>query len=232
VLRGVDFVDSKRWDGVSLLSGRDLITIKITEDYSLAIDISCVFVALLVLGLVAWIIYYYFWRKRQPSWSVVEAEVPLGGIGKVKIRPSYEDIQVAHKAWVELVTRKAALPFDEDHDVISEVYDSWYVLFQEMRSLTKTIPAEKVRGSKDTQELVRLLVDALNNGLRPHLTRWQATFRHWYDEALKKSLDKSPQEVQRDYPQYSELVEDLIKVNKQLVKYADVIKQIAQGKGE
>jgi len=75
-------------------------------------------------------------------------------------------------------------------------------------------------------------VDALNNGLRPHLTRWQATFRHWYDEALKKSLDKSPQEVQRDYPQYSELVEDLIKVNKQLVKYADVIKQIAQGKGE
>jgi len=215
------------------MSWRDLITIKITEGYTLAIEVGPVFLVLLVLGTAAWIIYHYYYRRRRlPSWSVVEAEVRLGGIGTVKIRPSYEDIQVAHKAWVELVTRKAALPFEPDHDVISEVYDSWYALFQEMRSLTKTIPAEKVRGSKDTQELVRLLVDALNKGLRPHLTQWQARFRHWYDEALKKNAGKSPQEVQREYPQYHELVDDLIKVNKQLVEYADVIKQIAQGKSQ
>lgn len=127
------------------------------------------------------------------------------------------------------MTRKAALPFDKDHDVISEVYDSWYALFQGMRSLTKTIPAEKVRGSKDTQELVRLLVDALNKGLRPHLTKWQARFRHWYENALKKSTEKSPQEIQRDFPQYQELVDELTKVNKQLVEYADVIRRIAHG---
>lgn len=98
-----------------------------------------------------------------------------------------------------------------------------------MRSLTKTIPAEKVRGSKDTQELVRLLVDALNKGLRPHLTKWQARFRHWYENALKKSTEKSPQEIQRDFPQYQELVDELTKVNKQLVEYADVIRRIAHG---
>lgn len=212
------------------MSWQDLFTSKITDGYTLAIEIGPVFLALLVLGTAGWVIYHYYYRRRGlPSWSVVEAEVQLGGIGTVKIRPSYEDIQVAHKAWVELVTRKAALPFQEDHDVISEVYDSWYALFQEMRSLTKTIPAEKVRGSKDTQELVRLLVDALNKGLRPHLTQWQARFRHWYEEALKKSPDKSPQEVQRDYPQYRELVDDLTKVNQQLVQYAEIIKQIAQG---
>lgn len=212
------------------MSWRDLITIKITDAYSLAINVGPVFLALLVLGAAGWIVYrYYFRRRRLPSWSVVEAEVQLGGIGTVKIRPSYDDIQVAHKAWVELVTRKAALLFDKDHDVISEVYNSWYALFQEMRSLTKTIPAEKVRGSKDTQELVRLLVDALNKGLRPHLTQWQARFRHWYEDALKKSAEKSPQEIQRDFPQYQELVDDLIKVNKQLVEYAEVIRRIAHG---
>jgi len=70
-----------------------------------------------------------------------------------------------------------------------------------------------------------------NKGLRPHLTRWQARFRQWYGEALKKSPDKSPQEIQRDFPQYRELVEDLIRVNKQLVEYANFIKQIAQGQG-
>jgi len=212
------------------MTWRDLITIKITDAYSLAINVGSVFLALLVFGAACWIVYHYYFRgRRLPSWSVVEAQVQLGGIGTVKIRPSYDDIQVAHKAWVELVTRKAALPFDKDHDVISEVYNSWYALFQEMRSLTKTIPAERVRGSKDTQELVRLLVDALNKGLRPHLTQWQARFRHWYEDALKKSTERSPQEIQRDFPQYQELVDDLIKVNKQLVEYAEVIRQIAHG---
>jgi len=212
------------------MTWRDLITIRITDAYSLSIEVGPVVLALLVLGTAAWIIYhYYFRRRRLPSWSVVEADVQLGGIGKVKIRPSYEDIQVAHKAWVELVTRKAALPFDKDHDVISEVYNSWYALFQEMRSLTKTIPAERVRQSKDTQELVRLLVSALNDGLRPHLTKWQARFRHWYNEALKTDVQKGPQEVQREFPQYQELVDDLVNVNKQLVDYADVIRRIAHG---
>lgn len=215
------------------MSWGDLISIKIADSYSLDIHIGPIFLALLLGGIGGWVIYHYYYRRRRlPSWSMVEAEVQLGGIGRIKIRPSYEDVQVAHKAWVELVTRKAALPFEEDHDVISDVYNSWYALFQEVRSLTKTIPAEKVRGSKDTQELVRLLVDALNKGLRPHLTKWQARFRHWYEGALKKNPEKSPQEIQRSYPQYRELVDDLIKVNKQLAEYANVIKQIAQGKGE
>ena len=211
------------------MNWQDLFSIRFTDKYSLAIEIGPVFLALLVLGTAGWVIYSFRRRRKLPSWSVVEAQVQLGGIGTVKIRPSYEDIQVAHKAWVELVTRKAALPFEEDHDVIYEVYNSWYALFQEMRSLVKTIPAEKVRNSKDTQELVRLLVDALNKGLRPHLTQWQAKFRHWYEEALKNSSGKSPQEVQHEYPNYRELVDDLTKVNRQLVQYAAVIKKIAQG---
>jgi hypothetical protein len=210
------------------MTWRDLITIRITDTYSLSIEVGSVFLVLLAFSCVGWAIYHYR-RRKLPSWSVVEADIQLGGIGKVKIRPSYEDIQVAHKAWVELVTRKAALPFDKEHDVISEVYNSWYALFQEMRNLAKTIPAERVRRSKDTQELVRLLVDALNKGLRPHLTQWQARFRHWYEDALKKSTEKSPQEIQRDFPQYQELVDDLIKVNEQLVEYAEVIRRIAHG---
>jgi len=214
------------------MSWRDILTFKITEGNTLSLEVGPLLLLLLLVGVVAWFVYRYrYWRRGWSSWAPVEANIQLGSIGTVKIRPSYEDIQVAHKAWVELVTRKAALPFEEDNDVIAEVYDSWYALFQEMRSLTKAIPAERVRGSKDTQELVRLLVDALNKGLRPHLTRWQARFRQWYGEALKKSPDKSPQEIQRDFPQYRELVEDLIRVNKQLVEYANFIKQIAQGQG-
>lgn len=212
------------------MNWQDLVSIKITDKYSLAVEVGPVALLLLVAGCICWASWLIYRRRKLPAWAVVEANVQLGGIGTVKIRPSYEDIQVAHKAWIELVTRKAAIPFHEDHDVISEVYDSWYALFQEMRVLAKAIPAEKVRSSKDTQVLVRLLVDALNKGLRPHLTQWQAKFRHWYEERLKNGTGKSPQEIQREFPQYRELADDLIRVNKQLVQYAEVIKQIARGK--
>lgn len=214
------------------MNWQDLLTVKFTDKHGLAIEMGPALFLVLVLGVIVWAIYRCCHRQELSSWAAVEADIKLGGIGTIKIRPSYEDIQVAHKAWVELVTRKAALPFQEDHDVICEVYDSWYALFQEMRSLAKTIPAEKVRNSKDTQELVRLLVDALNKGLRPHLTQWQAKFRHWYEEEIKKNPGKSPQEVQREYPHYPELVKSLIEVNKELVQYAEVIKQIAQGQLE
>ena len=211
------------------MTWKDLLQVKVSDHFGLSVDAGPVFLALVLAGLIAFLVYLRRRRPKCADWSVVDAEVQLGGIGKVKIRPSYEDVQIAHKAWVELVTRKAGLPFDEEHDIISEVYDSWYTLFQEMRSLAKEIPAEKLRNSKDTQELVRLLVDALNLGLRPHLTKWQARFRHWYGTAIEDNGDKSPQEVQKLYPQYHELVDDLKKVNKQIVEYAAVIKQIAQG---
>ena len=209
------------------MNWKDILVVRITESNTLSIEVGPVVVLLLVICLIVWV---FNMRRRFSLWSIVEAEVSLGNIGKVRIRPSYEDIQVAHKAWVELVTRKAALPFEEKDDIISEIYNSWYALFQEIRSLIKTIPAKKIRGSEDTRKLVRLLVDALNDGLRPHLTRWQARFRYWYDDALENSSGKSPQEIQRDFPQYRELVDDLIIVNKQLVDYATFIKQIAQGK--
>lgn len=207
---------------------RDIISIRFTEGGSLAIEVGPL--GLILIGaILVCVLAACRWRNVFRIWKPVEAEVELGGIGKVTLRPSYDDIQIAHKAWVELVTRKAALPFEEEHDVVAEVYSSWYALFQEMRVLVKCIPAEKVRASKDTQVLVLLLIEALNKGLRPHLTKWQARFRHWYEEALKKAPGRSPQEVQREFPQFKELVEDLHKVNKQLVQYAAVIKRVAHG---
>ncbi len=211
------------------MTWKDLLQIKVSDHFGLTIEAGPVLLGFVLFGLVAFLVYL---RRRGPKctdWSVVDTEVELGGIGKVRIRPSHEDVQIAHKVWVEMVTRKAGLPFDEEYDSISEVYDSWYALFQEIRGLAKEIPAEKLRNSKDTQELVRLLVDALNLGMRPHLTKWQAKFRHWYESAVKQDSGKSPQEIQKQFPQYQELVDDLKKVNKQIVAYTVVIKQIAQG---
>jgi hypothetical protein len=186
-------------------------------------------VAAMVSAVVLYLVIRYAFLTHGGRLDLVEAEVKLGGIGSVKIRPSYEEVQIAHRAWAELATRKAALPFDEQNDVIAEVYDSWYELFGRMRDLVKEIPAQKLRSSQDTRELVRLLVEALNHGLRPHLTKWQARFRRWYENELELDKDAPPQEIQRRYPHFTELVKDLKNVNGQILEYGEVLKRISQG---
>lgn len=171
--------------------------------------------------------------KAASRFDVVEAELQLANLGRIKIKPNLENIQIAHEAWVELTTRKAALPFEEDHDVIVEVYDSYYQLFSRLRDLTKSIPAHKLRQCSDTRKLVLVMVAVLNHALRPHLTRWQARFRRWYDNALKEDSNrgKSPQEIQRGFPEYSLLVSDLKALQINVVKYSEFLREIAHGKG-
>lgn len=207
-----------------------LLDFKITDEGVLTLELGPV--ALILLGLALVLLLYrmeLFGRGPLRRWEAIEADVRLGGIGSVKLRPSADDVQIAHKAWVELATRKAAIPFDREHDVIADVYDSWYELFGEMRLLAKDFPAHKLRVSSDSRTIVELLVEALNRGLRPHLTQWQARFRRWYENALAENPDKTPQEVQRLYPEYEALVSDLDRVSADLRQYMGVLKQIVTG---
>jgi hypothetical protein len=207
-----------------------LLDFKITDEGILTLELGPV---LLILAGVVLIV--FLWRVALSGralfrrWEAIEADVRLGGIGSVKLRPNMDDVQIAHRAWVELATRKAALPFDRENDVIAEIYNSWYELFDEMRRLAKEFPAHKLRTSQDSPPIVDLIVEALNRGLRPHLTRWQARFRRWYEKALEEHPDESPQEVQRLYPEYEELVADLELVSGDLIQYMGVLKRVVIG---
>ena len=145
-----------------------------------------------------------------------------------EICPDTETRRIAHQAWVEMKTRKVGLSFEEGHDVIAEIYNSWYQIFGVLRELAKSIPADRLHDCDDTHNVVALLMKALNDGLRPHLTKWQAKFRRWYDAELAKEENKSlsPQDIQRKYPQYAELVADLRKVNEEFVTFADALKKV------
>jgi hypothetical protein len=204
----------------------NILTIGI-KDGSFDVSISpwiIVLGGLIIIALLSWRII----SKR--IMSDINLEISLGNIGKVSIKPNYEVRQIAHKAWVELKTRKAGLPIDKDNDVISDVYESWYNLFGEIRTLTRDVPASKLR-NPDTKKLVELLIDTLNEGLRPHLTRWQAQYRWWYEKAVTKSDYESitPQDIQNKYPKYNDLVEDMLSINQELVQYTEEIKKLADG---
>jgi len=168
-------------------------------------------------------------RFSNRRYRIVKLDIALGNIGKVEIRPNVENLQIAHRIWTELVTRKAAIPIDPDKDVIVEVYDSWYALFTKVRELVANLPADLVRRDKSTREIVRIATATLNEGLRPHLTQWQARFRNWYDSNREHLKDKSPQELQKEFPEFNELTSDMLKINSQLVSYANELKKLLGG---
>lgn len=198
-----------------------LVSINVTKQF----DVSLQFDGLMTGGLFALLVGGALWRYyrlkagRVSDFELNEAEFGLGQ-QKIKLKANDDDRQIAYKIWVELSTRKIGLQIDLEQDVISEVYDSWHAFFSVTRELIKDVPVRKYQRDSTTK-IVRLSIEVLNEGLRPHLTKWQARFRRWYEHAARKEDfgNTAPQEIQRQFPAFDELAEDLKIVNDRLIAY-------------
>lgn len=197
----------------------------LTIEASGPLVLTLIIVVILAIGLRLILSFRGPWR----AFEIDEAEFGLGD-QKVKIRPNDIDRQIAYKIWVELSTRKVGLEIDLDNDVISEIYDSWYSFFSVTRELIKDVPVSKFR-RKDTERIIALSIDVLNSGIRPHLTKWQARFRRWYEFQLAKdeNADLHPQDIQKKFPDYEELQKDIMAVNKNLIGYRKKMHQLVSG---
>jgi hypothetical protein len=97
--------------------------------------------------------------------------------------------------------------------------------------LIKSVPVTQVKRSS-TQAIIKLSIEVLNEGLRPHLTQWQARFRHWYEREIKRydAVDGQdvldPQRIQAKFPQYDELQSDMQRVNSALIKYRSKMREL------
>ncbi|ABC76782.1 hypothetical protein [Syntrophus aciditrophicus] len=182
-----------------------------------------------IVGIVVWWLLPWIRNNWLKGYRTKAVKLTFKGV-EWDICLDTETRRVAHQAWVEIKSRKVGLPFEEGLDVIVEVYNSWYQLFGVLRDLAKSIPADRLQDCEDTRNLVALLMRALNEGLRPHLTKWQAKFRRWYDSAVASDDNKakSPQEIQQLYPLYNELVADLRKVSDEFVRFADSLEKIVK----
>jgi len=198
--------------------------------WGVEVRIGIVWLAVAVLvGVAVWWFLPWIRRKWLKGYRTRAVKLTFKGV-EWDIYPDTETRRVAHQAWVEIKSRKVGLPFEEGLDVIVEVYNSWYELFGVLRDLVKSIPADRLQDCEDTRNLVALLMRALNEGLRPHLTKWQAKFQRWYEAALanEDNKGKSPQDIQRLYPQYDELVADLCRVSSKFVAFADSLEKIVK----
>ena len=165
---------------------------------------------------------FSFLKKKV---KIVNLNIGIGNIGNVNIELNREVSKIAHKTWVEIMTRKVGLTFEEDKDVIIEVYNSWYKLFEIIRNLLKEIEPNKK--DENLKKLEYILISVLNVGLR-HLTQWQAKFRRWYDTEIHKETnkDKTPQEIQKGYVEYESLIKDLKETNKKMVQFAQELEKL------
>ena len=192
--------------------------------YTLDIKLNWLSAAIVIVGIC---LFSFIWRKVRKyigRKSIDIDEVTLGiGSGKVSLKYNYKSQEIAYKLWVELSTRKIGIEFDSENDVISEIYDSWYHFFTVARELLKELPAQQIDGS---EQLIKLTEEILNKGLRPHLTKWQAKYRSWH-ESNKNNNGLTPQDFQKNYPQYAELENDLRQTNGQLMEYKNLMEKIA-----
>ena len=203
--------------------------LEISEGFRISIDIGIWVALLILLALLCPIA--FIWLRGWMGFGSFELDRAEIGFGKTKVSftPNRNDRQIAYKIWVELSTRKIGLKIDPKHDVISEVYDSWYKFFNVTRELIKEVPAHKLK-SKSTREIVKVSVHVLNDGLRPHLTCWQARYRVWYKKKTRGSKDPyEPQDIQKNFPAYKELVADLLEINARLIRYREIMFQLATG---
>jgi len=158
------------------------------------------------------------------------AELNIHG-QKIKVKPDNSTINIAYKLWVEINTRKIGQVIDYSDDVIEEVYNSWYDFFRVTRELLKEIPAEKAT-EPNTKGIIEITTCILNEVIRPHLTKWQARFRHWYNKLEESNL--SPQKLQTQFVcsentqmyNFSELKNDMEIVNKTLIEYKTILENI------
>ena len=209
----------------------NIIVISIENIWRVKITFNLLLIILTII-LVIFLDKIWKWLKNKTKSlneiTIDEIELGIGSNSKVKLKYDSRDRQIAYKLWVELSTRKIGLEFEKGYDVISEVYDSWYEFFKIARELLKEIPVEKIQDDKETS-LVEISIQILNKCIRPHLTKWQAKYRKWYENELEKNKDKqiSPQEIQKEYEYYDEMVDDILNVNKKIKEYSKILYSIA-----
>jgi hypothetical protein len=165
--------------------------------------------------LLCYFAYRVDWLKALAEIGMTEVEV-VEWTNRVTGAKRDSDIIIAKRnVYVELITRKAALQINKD-DVIVEIYDSWYELFNLIRNELKRLPVPH-------GELAEHFKKMLNAILRPHLTAHQAKFRTWFESARRnpKYQTLSPQEVQRKFPGYQVLMKSLAETNQALLKASE-----------
>lgn len=198
----------------------------ITIDFEITTGHLVAVAIIIFLGLLLFFKFYSHKLKKKFYFSSVEAELSKSPSLKLTLDRDESTLYLASRIWIELKTRKVPLSFEKD-DSLMELYDSWYELFQNLRIEIKNIPGQLVRSNKQWHQLISITVAVLNEGLRPHLTRYHSRFEAWYlhEQAKPERQGQTPQTIQEAFPEYATLVAHLHQSNKVMESFVNDLEQ-------
>jgi len=167
-------------------------------------------------------------KNRISNLPIVQNEQSDNVNNKLQERSGEEICMFAKKIYIELTTRKAAIPIDEENDVIEEIYNSWYKLFCVIREEIKILPVSCFTKQDNQVIIIDLTKKILNEVLRPHLTAHQAKFRSWLEKTKQNPRYRNfaPQKLQKKYPDYKNLIISMKSTNGMIINIAEKLLQL------
>lgn len=159
--------------------------------------------------------------KKDPAvLKQVTVSLPFG-IGSAAWEADPTERNAAWELYVELVTRIAVQPMEDEIGTVREAMNSLYSLFASTREILRKA-GPKVGASHDSVGGIAITV--LNNGLRPFLTKWHPVLQAW---EAKRSESVSPAAHEKAWTMESPLRAELESLQKDLEQYANALAEIA-----
>jgi len=128
---------------------------------------------------------------------------------------SEADRQCAWELYCELVSRVALMGKENERGELvftGELYDqsldSLHAFFREARILMRRYPVGGITGNSKQNHLGFFIAALLEIVIRPFLEKWQASYRHWWQQECQRLPQTSPFERQRDYPRLEDMLAD------------------------
>lgn len=198
------------------------------------------YVLIFVLGISLVVISgFHFIRKSDPVSQFVDKyniyitttdiTVPFAGTS-FSLNIAKNDRVAAWKIYSQIKTRVAAVKFDPDVDSAMAVHDSLYKLFDIIREQITMIPIERIMKDK-SDNTVKFYLSILNDGIRPHLSKWHIPLKQYIENEKIKNKELSIIEIEKKYPQREELIRSIHDMNERMDSFSEqLLKIVKSGK--
>lgn len=145
-------------------------------------------------------------------------------LGSLEFEANEVEQRAAWSLYVELMTRIAIQPLDEQEGLLREALTSLYSLFGLTRQILREAGPEVAHGPKSFGPIA---IEVLNKGLRPFTSKWHPILQ---GHEGKRPETISPVDHERNWEYFGEMRQELIELQKQLKIYAVALAEISGAK--
>jgi hypothetical protein len=152
--------------------------------------------------------------KQDPA-RLKKVSVNLFGIGAAEWEDDPTQRRAAWSLYVELITRIAVQPLEDDCGLLREALTSLYSLFGITRQILREVGPD-VGTSVDS--IGGYAIEVLNKALRPFLSKWHPLLQSW---EAKRDSSISPKEHEKNWELEPQLRQELLSLTNELEEYAN-----------